>query len=170
MASRPPRIRAFRPLVSGATRVLILGSMPGVTALKARQYYAHPQNAFWPIMGALCGAGRELPYEERLRVLAKSGIGVWNVFRSCRREGSLDADIRDVEMQDFSGLFRRHDIRHIFFNGKVPEKAFCTRILPTLPALDIPMTALPCTSPAMAKLSFGQKLQAWKVVGKALAD
>src|SRR4051812_15298664 len=84
------RIKGFKPIAGARVEILILGSMPGHTALQKGEYYAHPRNAFWPIMGHICGAGPELPYAERIQALTAAGIGIWNVIDSCFREGSLD--------------------------------------------------------------------------------
>ena len=74
-------------------RVLVLGSMPGVASLQEQQYYAHPRNRFWPLLGDLCGFDPALAYEARLRALADAGVGLWDVIGRCERRGSLDADI-----------------------------------------------------------------------------
>ena len=71
---RAPRVRSFPAVIGADTRILILGSMPGVVSLGAQQYYAHPQNHFWKIAGALCGAGPELPYEQRLQTILSTTL------------------------------------------------------------------------------------------------
>ena len=119
------RIRCFPPVADPDTaRVLILGSMPGVASLTAQRYYAHPRNQFWPIMGALFGAGPDLPYAERLRALTRAGIALWDVLESCERAGSLDAaiDVRSAQANDFAAFFDAHPgIVRIAFNGGTAE-------------------------------------------------
>ena len=79
--------------------------MPGEESLRQQQYYAHPRNLFWDVMGELFGAGRELPYEERLAVLRENGISLWDVAHTCRRKGSLDSNMPDVAANNFRKLF-----------------------------------------------------------------
>ena len=111
-------LRSFPPVVSAGCRVLILGSMPGEASLRAGQYYAHPRNAFWPIMGRLCGAGPDLAYPQRLERLLAAGIGLWDVLQSCVRAGSLDSAIRDEVANDLPALFAAYPrIDRVFFNG-----------------------------------------------------
>ena len=144
--------------------------MPGEASLAAAQYYAHPRNAFWPIMGALFGAGPELPYRERLQRLEAAGVALWDVIAACERAGSLDSAIAtaSIEANDFARLFRdcRH-IRHVFFNGAAAETAFRRHVRGriVLPALSF--TRLPSTSPAHAARNFEAKLAAWQAVRAA---
>ena len=87
--------RGFPPVAATGARVLVLGSLPGAESLRRREYYAQPRNAFWPIFGAIVGAGPALPYSARLARLEAAGIALWDVCASARRDGSLDADIRN---------------------------------------------------------------------------
>ena len=169
-ASPTPVCRSFPPACAADARVLVLGSMPGEASLAAAQYYAHPRNAFWPIMGALFGAGPELPYRERLQRLESAGVALWDVIAACERAGSLDSAIAaaSIEANDFARLFRdcRH-IRHVFFNGAAAETAFRRHVRGriVLPALSF--TRLPSTSPAHAARNFEAKLAAWQAVRAA---
>jgi len=73
-------------------RVLILGTLPSSESLKQCKYYAKNANSFWWIMGQLLGSLPE-DYEQRLGVLKKNGIALWDVCRSAERSGSLDSRI-----------------------------------------------------------------------------
>ena len=149
-------------------RVLILGSMPGEESLRQKQYYAHPKNAFWDIMGRLFGAGRDLPYRQRLRKLAAVKVALWDVAGECVRPGSLDSDIerRSVVPNGFQTLFKRcPHIRAVFFNGQKSAELFNKRVRPTLAAADcLAFFILPSTSPAMASLSLNEKIKKWEIV------
>ena len=164
MAVTLPRLRSFPPVADPATaHTLILGSMPGVASLAAGRYYAHPRNQFWPIMGALFGAGPELPYEARLQALMRAGIALWDVLESCQRPGSLDADIdlRSAQANDFVEFFAAHPgIRRVAFNGGTAERLFRRDIVPQLRPLEL--IRLPSTSPAHAGLPAERKLAAWQ--------
>lgn len=156
---------SFAPLANPSSRLLILGSMPGIASLNARQYYAHPQNLFWKILGSTLGFDPKIPYEERVQQLALAGVAVWDVLASCSRDGSLDADIdlASVVPNDFADFFAKHPlIRRVCFNGGTATTLFMRRVKPGLPAtLDLKYVRLPSTSPANASISFDKKLKDW---------
>ncbi len=136
--------------------------MPGVASLEAGQYYAHGRNAFWPIMGELFGAGPEKSYRERQGILMENGIAVWDVLQFCRREGSLDANIRAEVSNDFAGFFAVHpDIRRILLNGGKAAKSFAKHAAMHSPSSAIEI-AVPSTSPAYASMSFARKCELWR--------
>ncbi len=147
--------------------VLILGSMPGLASLAAFQYYAHPQNGFWRIAAELLGFDASAPYRERTRALKTARIALWDVLRSCAREGSLDAGIaKDTEVaNDFRKFFRAHKrITHVFFNGAKAQACFTRHVLRGMDSGSISFARLPSTSPANASLSFERKLEAWRAI------
>jgi TDG/mug DNA glycosylase family protein len=163
---------SFPPIESRAARVLVLGSMPGAASLRASQYYAYRHNAFWPIMGALFGAGPEIAYEKRIAILCRAGLALWDVLASCVREGSLDADIDEVSIvpNDFRAFFDAHPrVHHVFFNGSKAETSFNRYVRPNLRDCGLRFTRLPSTSPAHASLPLSRKLHAWRAVAQALA-
>lgn len=165
----PADLRSFPPISgSNATR-LILGSMPGVASLQAQEYYAHPRNAFWPIMESLFGIPRTMPYAERTLALANAGIAVWDVLKHCRRNGSLDSAIETDSLvaNDFRRFLQQHrEIGHIFFNGGTARKLYDRHVLAGLPETmqQIPRITLPSTSPANAGFSAHEKARAWQVI------
>ena len=162
-------LTGFPPIATVDARVLVLGSMPSVASLAKRQYYGHPQNAFWRIMDSLFDAGLDRPYAERCQVLKRRGVAVWDVLHACRRAGSLDSSIhRDSEAaNDFLRFFRRHRrIRCVFFNGTKAETAYRRHVLKEVGLLghELQYERLPSTSPAHAGRSFAEKLRAWQAV------
>jgi TDG/mug DNA glycosylase family protein len=160
-------IHGFTPLKNPAAKVLILGSMPGKESLRLGQYYAHPRNLFWTIMGELTGAFPSLPYDERLHILQSSGIALWDVLESCIRTSSLDSHIdeKSIKPNDFSSFYLTHpNLTHVFFNGARAEQIYQRYVLPGLGPYALQYCRLPSTSPANAGIPYQQKLQAWRAV------
>ena len=167
MIRHKPYIHSFPPIAARNATLLILGSMPGKASLLANQYYAHPRNAFWPIMGALFGAGPDLAYARRVRVLRHAGVALWDVLASCTRGNSLDSDIDEesIVANDFASFFRAHPrIQRVFFNGAKAEASFRRHVLPRLAATTLRLARLPSSSPANASWSLTRKLRAWRIV------
>jgi hypoxanthine-DNA glycosylase len=155
------RAAAFAPVVDARVRVLVLGSLPGAESLRRRQYYAHPQNAFWRLIGAV--AGRDLaalPYPARLAALIEARIGLWDVIATAERPGSLDAAIRAAEHADLPRLVAGlPELRAVGFNGRTAAKVG-RRLLgarPGGPAL----IDLPSSSPAYASMPLAEKRARW---------
>jgi hypoxanthine-DNA glycosylase len=161
---RDARKHGLPPVLGRGTRVLILGSFPGEASLAARQYYAHPRNHFWPLVGALLDEPlAALPYRARLRALRAHGIGLWDVIVSCERRGSLDGAIRMAEHGDISRARRAAPrLALVCFNGKTAASAreawqdagYATLMLPS-------------SSPAYT-LPIASKLVAWRAIAEFL--
>lgn len=161
-------ISCFLPIADQHARLLILGSMPGKESLRAQQYYAHPRNAFWQIMGDLLGAKPELAYQARLAVLKTSGVAVWDVLASCTRASSLDADIDPATLvvNDFAAFYLAHPhIKQVFFNGAMAEKFYRKHVSSTT-LRHLHYHRLPSTSPAHAGMAYAQKLRHWQAITK----
>lgn len=161
------RDRCFAPIVDRNARTLILGSLPGRKSLEMQQYYAHPQNAFWKLMAALFEWDPASGYAQRVRLLKKNRIAVWDVCAAAVRPGSLDSAIMSATVNDFAKFFRRHPgTDRVFFNGRKSEEIFRRRVLPKI-ATEFPhigYAVLPSTSPAHASLSFELKLARWRAI------
>jgi double-stranded uracil-DNA glycosylase len=159
------RIASFDPVARSSARLLILGSMPGEVSLASRQYYAHPHNAFWKIMGAVIGFYPGEAYQHRLTALRNADIALWDVLSSCHRTGALDAAIEadSLEVNDFAAFYAAHPrIACVCFNGTAAERFYRKHVLATLPHAAPRSVRLPSTSPAHAAVSFAQKLRAWR--------
>ena len=157
-------IFGLAPLINAHTRLLVLGSFPGVASLRAQQYYGHPQNQFWKMTATLLASDASvilaLSYADRAQWLLDQGVGLWDVYAACEREGSLDANIQNAQPNDFQSLRTRCPaLVAIAHNGGESFKhAKRTQ------ALGLPVYRLPSTSPAHAAWSFERKLTAWREV------
>lgn len=152
--------RCFAPVVDAAARVLILGSLPGRRSLEAQRYYAHPQNQFWRLMGAVIGVDLiALDYAPRLSLLRNHGIGLWDTVAEAQRPGSLDSALRDIAANDLATLVEGLPVLSLIaFNGQ-KAAAIGMRQLPDRPGA--PAVILPSSSPAYT-LPFERKLESWR--------
>jgi hypoxanthine-DNA glycosylase len=120
--------------------------------------------------GELFGAGRSLPYQERVAILQSVGVALWDALQACTRLGSLDASITEEVANNFPELFAEYpNISHVFFNGGTAEKTLRRQVLPALLEDRHVFARLPSTSPAHAAMRLEEKVQAWSVVKKVLA-
>jgi double-stranded uracil-DNA glycosylase len=159
-------------VADAGARVLVLGSLPGPASLRERQYYAQPRNAFWRIMGTLFGASPDILHEQRLELLRRHRVALWDVCASAHRPGALDASIRwaSVVPNDFAAFFAAHrELRLVCFNGRVAAELYRRRVLPGLAQnlSELRYETLPSTSPAHAGVSFEHKLERWSIVGRS---
>ncbi len=159
--------RAFAPVVAPNTRLLVLGSLPGDASLKVAQYYAHPQNGFWRLIGGVIDRDiAALAYAERLEALKGAGVGLWDVIASAERAGSLDAAIRSPEAADLRGLIASlPNLKAVAFNGATAAKTG-RRLLTDL---QITLIDLPSSSPAHTK-PLWEKAQSWAILKTVLPD
>lgn len=163
------RDTGFAPLALADARLLVLGTLPGQASLAKREYYAHPQNAFWPILAALFDFDATAPYAARVAALAQARIAVWDVCRAATRPGSLDSALvaASVVPNDFATFFTKHPkIEMLAFNGATAAKLYRRLVVPHLAAsfAALPCVELPSTSPAHARLPRAEKQRRWSVV------
>lgn len=149
----------FAPVTRPDTRLLILGSLPGAASLAAQRYYAHPQNQFWRLTGAVIECDLvPLDYDGRLTALLDAGIGLWDTVATATREGSLDTAIRLHEASDIAALAEAlPGLRAIAFNGAKSASIGRRELAGTALAL----IDLPSSSPAYAAMPFETKRDAW---------
>lgn len=153
------RISSFDPIIDDHSKILILGSVPGVKSLEQQEYYAHPQNKFWTIIFELLGEEFTLNYDLKLNILKQNKIALWDVIDSCERKGSLDSEIKNEEINDIKSLLEKHpNIMAIFCNGGKSYKGLIKLLGKNY---KIPIFLLPSTSP-LHTISFEKKLSEWK--------
>lgn len=160
------RLQGLAPVADARTRLVILGSFPGAASLAAQQYYAHPQNKLWPILAALWPQYPQpdrTDYAARCEWLLARGLGLWDVYDSCERQGSLDSAIRQPQVNDFAALkLRCPQLQAVAHNGGESFKH-----AGKLAGLGLDVYKLPSTSPANASIRFERKLEAWRAVMQA---
>ena len=163
-------VQSFAPVIGKRPRILILGSMPGIASLEVAQYYAHPRNAFWPIMSELFGVDASVDYAQRIAQISEKPVALWDTLKSCYRPGSLDSAItRDsVEANEIPDLLQQHPtICAVACNGATSHDYFRKLVQPQLVntseiTSDIKLLKMPSTSPANASMNFEQKLGVWR--------
>ena len=155
-------LKGFEPIIPNNAKILILGSFPGVQSLVKQEYYAHPQNQFWKILFELLKAEFSTNYTIRQKLLHENHIAIWDVIDTCQRKGSLDVDIRKEAENNIKDLLEEHStIKALFCNGQKSYKNLI-KIMGT--SSEIPIYALPSTSPAHASMKKEEKLEQWKII------
>lgn len=154
-------LHGLPPIIGAQARVLILGSFPSAASLAASQYYAHPQNKFWPILGDVLGLPlKEMNYLDRIAAVQAAGIAIWDVYASCERAGSLDAAIRNAVPNNLGALKESAlALRRVCFNGRM-----AARQIREVEALGFETAILPSTSPANAGMTYVEKLRRWREI------
>ena len=160
------RKSSFPPVVAPDTRVLVLGSLPGQRSLAAVQYYAHPQNRFWHLIGKAIGVALQpLDYERRLAALLEAKVGLWDTVASAQRAGSLDSAIREAEHNALADLAASlPELRAVGFNGQASARIG----MPQLAGTNLALIALPSSSPANASVPLAEKEKLWSRLGEFL--
>ena len=153
-------INSFQPIIDEKSTILILGSIPGVPSLQNVEYYGNKNNAFWRIIFTLFEKELTTDYSEKINLLRKQKIAVWDTIKECDREGSLDSAIKNAVPNDINGLLLKYtNIKRIAFNGKAAEKYFKRY---NKKVENVEYFVLPSTSPANARMNFSQKLEKWR--------
>lgn len=156
------KVESFSPWNDKRSRILILGSMPGVQSIKKQQYYANPRNQFWPIIYSLFSEPLDRNYNERIFFIQEKGIALWDVIRTCCRTGSLDSKIESETVNDFKGLFNNYpNLKLVAFNGTKAFEVYKKRVGFDLASIEYKL--LPSTSPANT-MKFETKLKEWRAI------
>lgn len=160
------KLVGLKPVSDEDAEVLILGSMPSEESLKRNEYYGNKRNHFWKIMFLLFNSPELTEYQDKLAFLKARKIALWDVIKTCRREGSLDVNIRDEEPNDLEGFIETHPkIRLIVCNGTKSFTSYKKHIgLGRFPGVEV--VKLPSTSPVPGKYNktLEGKLQEWEII------
>jgi hypoxanthine-DNA glycosylase len=154
--------QSFDPFINKKSRVLILGSMPGPMALRKQEYYGFTGNHFWKIIPNILKAPPPQTYKEKLTLIKKNNIALWDVFESCVRPGALDSDIKNEIPNNIPRLLKKYpNVKAVFINGRFAHNSF-KKIFEG--KVNRPYFYLPSTSPANAVISIKKKENKWKVI------
>ncbi len=155
--------RVFHPLtpfVFEDSETLILGSFPSLKSFEEQFYYAHPKNQFWKILSQIYGVPSDTK-EQRMELLQKAKIALWDVIASCERTNSADSNLKKAIPNDTEELLRSHPaIKRIFFTGRTAQTLYKKHF----GHVELPTSLLPSPSPAYASVRYEVKLLAWKSV------
>jgi len=153
---------AFPPIVDENCQILLLGTMPGDRSLSLQQYYGHAGNHFWKLIYTLFNVPLDSDYEARKQFLLTHHIALWDVLESCTCEGSLDSNIKNEVVNDFSEFYKQYPaITHVFFDSKKAEQFYLKYVKQNESKI---YHLLPSPSRANASKTFEQKLAAWKEI------
>ena len=153
-------VEGLLPIEDKESRILILGTMPGVESLIRQAYYANPRNLFWKMLSEVTGKPMPDTYEDKKEFLLRNKIALWDICRSCIRNGSLDSTISNEMPNDINRFVEEHPhLKVIGFNGKTSERLFRKHIEGIT---HVELISLPSTSPANAYISQEKKVEAWK--------
>jgi hypoxanthine-DNA glycosylase len=158
---------AFAPIASKISTVLILGTMPGERSIKLNQYYGHKGNQFWRLMFDIFEQPFTDDYADRIALLTKNKIALWDVLSHCEREGSADSKIKNEIPNNLKLFYRKHPtIKHVFFASKEAEKLYKKHVGQFNKHA---YYVLPSPSGANASKTYSVKLNEWRVILRILA-
>ena len=155
------QVHNIPPLYDEKSRVLILGSFPSVKSREAAFFYAHPQNRFWKVFSAVFSSPVPQSIDEKKKLLLDNGVALWDVAQSCEINGSSDSSMKNVRPNDIYTLLYTTGIERVFANGKTAARLYERFIMPQT---DIPITALPSTSPANVAFSLDDLCERWQII------
>jgi hypoxanthine-DNA glycosylase len=157
----PPSFHPFDPIIDESSRILILGTFPSVKSFENAFYYGHPQNQFWKLLSTIFQQSEPKTNEEKIAFLKRYKIALWDMVKSCQREGSLDSALKNVEVNDIEDLLKRYsNIEAIFFTGRKAQQLYERHFS----HLQFPTYYLPSPSPANRSKSFEEKLREWSIL------
>lgn len=153
----------FDPIFNEDSKILILGSLPSVKSREEGFYYGHPQNRFWSVLSSIYNTELPRTIDDKINLLLKNNIAVWDVIDSCDIIGSSDSSIKNVTPADLGEILNNCHIQNIYANGKMACRLYKKY---SEKNTGIKIIELPSTSPANAKYTLDKLIEAWKDILK----
>lgn len=151
----------FEPIFNEESKILILGSLPSIKSREEGFYYGHPQNRFWRVVAKIFEDKIPETIDEKIKMLLKNNIAIWDVIDSCDIIGSSDSSIKNVIPADLKKVLNNSNIQNIYANGKTASKLYKKY---SEKNTGIKIIELPSTSPANAKYTLDKLIEEWKVM------
>lgn len=163
MIKNQKEVHPIKPVIDENSEVLILGSFPSVKSRENKFFYMHPQNRFWKILSNLFEDDFvNCSIENKKLLCKKHNIAIFDVIKSCTISGSRDSSIDNVVANNIKELIKDTKIKHIYCNGNKSYSLF----LKYNKDINIPITLLPSSSPANAKMKLEDLLLQWSIIRK----
>lgn len=144
-------IHPFKPLYNKDSKILILGSMPSVKSKELNFYYGNPKNLFWKLISDVLNENPN-NNKEKINMLLKHNIALWDVIKECNIKGSDDSTITDVIPNDINQIIKNSNIKTIFTTGKKAYNLF-NKYIKDIKIIPI---YLPSSSPANCKMKYNE--------------
>lgn len=131
------KVKSLKPLFTDNTKLLIIGTLPGSTAVTYNEYYSTEDNngnKFWGMILQILNKNEDenqkLTYKEKITLLDGYGIGFWDIIKSAEVEIKADSEGRSSTDEsilyntvDFNNLDKLpKNIEYIIFNGRCNKK------------------------------------------------
>ena len=154
-------VHTIEPVFDSESRVLILGTMPSPKSREVGFYYGHPRNRFWKVLALVLGESEPSSITEKIALLHRRHIALWDVLAACEIEGASDASIRQPEPNDLSRIFSVAPIQAVFTTGTTAYRLY-QKYQAQLTGLNA--NRLPSTSPANCAVSLEQLSEAYREI------
>ncbi len=153
------RLICLPPIVYFNPHILILGTFPGVKSLEKEEYYGHTSNGFWKVLSGALDEPVPQNYEAKKLILKKHRLALWDIFGSCRRQGSNDSEIRDFCINPIPEFLKKYpSVKKVLVESRTAEKIWIKHIQDKTP---VPGVYIPSPS-SLARMPLLKKIQYWK--------
>ena len=142
-------LHTIPPIVSAASEILILGTMPSPKSREQAFYYAHPQNRFWPALALALKEPAPITVEEKSALILRHHLALWDVLAACDIAGASDSSIKNPVPNDIPALIARSRVFRVLCTGATAARLYSRLVFPQT---NIPCELLPSPSAANARM------------------
>ena len=154
-------VHKIEPIFTPSSKILILGTMPSPKSRENKIYYGHPKNRFWTVLSSILKENLPNTNLEKIELLKKYNIALWDVLHSCDIEGASDNSIKNPVPNDIKSIVDKSEIKHIFTTGKKALELYNKLCLENV---GIEAISLPSTSPANFRYSTEKLIEEYSII------